>query len=238
MERWGMNLDELYQAIFFLFLPAHNSNYERLPAGVDPHITKGPGKDPLSHLDQLTLHPTWPYIWGESVDEILCSLYFRMKDVKKFEEKYGKKYDFTIRGKDTIETLDQDIPSVSHQDETTETDVEDFIKNLRVSYESDSEVKIQEPNRIGKTFNHGSLGFSSNQTKQWKAFINVLQDPPHIYELGPAHKSSDALRKKIRKPEYERRQKRLIKNNISPPFSTRLFCGDFLRWIFWFRSFW
>jgi hypothetical protein len=89
MERWGVNLDELYQAIFFLHLPVYNSSYEEL-GGIDPDGTGGPSEDPLSHLNDLTIHPTWPYIWGESVDEILCNLYFKIEDVKEFEAKHGK----------------------------------------------------------------------------------------------------------------------------------------------------
>jgi hypothetical protein len=78
-----------------------------------------------------------------------------------------------------------------------------------VSYESDSGVKIQEPKRKGEIYNHVSLGFSSNKTLQWKAFINVLQDPSHIYELGPANTYSDTFKKKMPVREYGRRQKRL-----------------------------
>ena len=88
MERWHVNLDELYQAIFFLHLPVYNSNYKEI-VGVNPKYTEDPREDPLYHLYELTIHPTWPYIGGESVDKILCSLFFRIEDVKEFENKYG-----------------------------------------------------------------------------------------------------------------------------------------------------
>jgi hypothetical protein len=212
MKRWNLDLDGLYQCIFSLKMTVYSlyrgkiekwiyekAEYENVldEMGnlVDVHRVGGCY---LALLDEkANFDPHWPNIGKKLESEIIHGFYFKIEDIKYFEEKYGDKAAL------------KDILSVPHQDKITETDAEDFIKNLRVSYESDSEVKIQEPNRIGKFFNHGSLGFSSNQTKQWKAFINVLQDPPHIYELGPAHQSTDALRKKIRKPEYGRRQKRL-----------------------------
>ena len=95
MERWDINLDELYQAIFFLHLPVYNSNYERQEGvefkeyDVNGDIGRIYGNN-LYELNQLTLAPQWPYIWGESVDEVLRSLHFYMKDVNEFEKKHSK----------------------------------------------------------------------------------------------------------------------------------------------------
>jgi hypothetical protein len=58
MERWNMNLDGLYQAIFYLHLPVYNRYHEKL----DRKGTKFIFGNPLDDLCELTLHPTWPDI--------------------------------------------------------------------------------------------------------------------------------------------------------------------------------
>jgi len=222
MKRWNMGFVDLIRCILDYDLPVYDINYKKQeivpPKSID--YPNGPingisgyirYENTLSEIFEvfLALPAHYRDIRGEMRDKILSDFYFKMEEVKRFEAKYGEKYALPVCGKNTIETVDQDIPSAPRRDKITKTNAEDFIRNLRVSYENNSEVKIKEPNRIGKTFNHESLGFSSNKTKEWKAFINVFQDSPHIYETGQAHSFSDALKKKICNPEYGRLQKRL-----------------------------
>jgi hypothetical protein len=221
------NLDELDDYIQFMA-----ENYEALPnpddikalykekgrpytgTGVDHKKIEIPKPEPyfiekniLYDFEKLCEDPLFPGLIGTKDIKIIDKLLFKIEDVKEFEAKDG------IHSK---ETLEQEIFSASNQDETTDTDAEDFVRNLRVSYESDTEIKIQEPNRKGKIYNHVSLGFSSNETLEWKAFINILQDSPHIYKLGPSKTFSDVFKKKIPVLEYGRRQKRIriIKNKL------------------------
>jgi len=190
MKRWEINLDELHQAIFDKQLPVYNRHREKLGRKGIKTIFG----DPLADLHQLTGHPTWPDIWGESVDEMLYSLQFKMEDVENFEQKYGE-----------YKLIDGNADP--HQDEATETSVEDFIRNLRVSYENDSEIKIREPGKKANPFTCQSLGFRDNQTKEWKTLIRILQDIPPTYCLGPAHENVNGKKQKL--SFYDAQQKLL-----------------------------
>lgn len=90
------------------------------------------------------------------------------------------------------------------QIETTE-DSEDFVRNLRVSYEGATEITIKTPQIRSKVFTYDDLGFKDNEV--WKAFIYTIKEPPHIYEIGPAHTMKG--RKKKRISQYETKRGRL-----------------------------
>jgi hypothetical protein len=97
---------------------------------------------------------------------------------------------------------------VSNLNSTDEKSIENFIKNLRFSYENDSEIKIQQPNKKAKNFNYNSLGFNNNRTKQWKAFLKLLQDPDPYFNIGRAGTAASAERK-----NYESNKKLLTEIN-------------------------
>lgn len=77
-------------------------------------------------------------------------------------------------------------------------DHESFIRELRVSYENDSEIKIQLPGKTAVTYNCKNLGFRDGQTKTWKTFISILQEPVKTYNIGPATQTSANIRQRIR----------------------------------------
>ncbi|MCK4789133.1 MAG: hypothetical protein KAV87_35655 [Desulfobacteraceae bacterium] len=118
-------------------------------------------------------------------------------------------------------------------------DFEKKVKELRFSYETDSDIKIREkPGRTAETFGYKKLGFF-NTGKAWKDFIIIIKKPPHQYSVGasdtynpvfseaPAeikdkHKretTKDYIKEKIKR--YNRRQKRLreIDNKLKTFFS-------------------
>jgi len=80
---------------------------------------------------------------------------------------------------------------------------EDFVRSLRVYYENIYEIKIQEPKKQPRTFNHGNLGFCQESTNEWKNFRNLIEGPDHFYKVGSA---------KQRKP-YDRKMKNLYSIN-------------------------
>ena len=62
--------------------------------------------------------------------------------------------------------------------------IDAIIRSLRFYPESDSEIKIQELRKEAKPAPCKSLGFKNNRTKEWKTFIKILQEPPHIFSIG------------------------------------------------------
>jgi hypothetical protein len=100
---------------------------------------------------------------------------------------------------------------IDQKSETTETDVESFVKNLRVCYENDNEIKIQVPGKTAKTFTCQSLGFQDNATKTWRLLTEILQDPPHTYCVGPAHRNVNGKKEDL--PFYHSQQKLLREIN-------------------------
>ncbi|MBW1609061.1 MAG: hypothetical protein JRJ74_13325, partial [Deltaproteobacteria bacterium] len=90
------------------------------------------------------------------------------------------------------------------QPETIE-DPDDFVRNLRVSYKSDSEITIKIPTKKARVFTYDDLGFKDNEV--WKAFIYTIKEPPHIYDTGPAHTKKG--REKERISQYDTKMGRL-----------------------------
>lgn len=90
-------------------------------------------------------------------------------------------------------------------------DYENFVRKLRISCQSDSEIKIQAPGRLGKTYSCSSLGFRDEKTQEWKTLLDILQDPDHLYNIGQAYKSSGGDKQRVK--HYDNQLKRL--NQIS-----------------------
>jgi len=70
---------------------------------------------------------------------------------------------------------------------------EDFIKNLRISYESDYDIKIQEPGKKSISYDHGLLGFRDTKI-EWRTLLDILKDPDHAYRI-----KSNAERKRLKR---------------------------------------
>ena len=80
---------------------------------------------------------------------------------------------------------------------------EDFIRGLKFTFENNYEIKIQKSGKRAKTYTSDSLGFNSVETKEWKT-LEILQTPPHIYQVGKAGKARTGIRK-----EYDKKKKLL-----------------------------
>jgi hypothetical protein len=85
---------------------------------------------------------------------------------------------------------------------------EEFIRNLKISIVSDSEIKFQIPGKKSKTFNRRDLGMQKS-AKAWRAFCEILQDPDHIYSLGRAAHIKSAA-EKTRVKDYDARRKLIL----------------------------
>lgn len=90
-------------------------------------------------------------------------------------------------------------------------DFDNFIRGLKVVYESEREIKIQVSGQKAKCFNHEALGFRDNTTLEWKTLLDILQAPSLTYALGPAYTYSEDGASKIKSPnpEYSAARKRI-----------------------------
>ena len=99
--------------------------------------------------------------------------------------------------------------------ETAETsEAENFIRDLKVSYLDNTEVKIQYKGKR-KNYTCESMGFRDSKTEEWKTFLKILEAMDdeyreHTYRLGPAHYINKNTHQKERIGEYDRRL-RLLK---------------------------
>jgi hypothetical protein len=96
-----------------------------------------------------------------------------------------------------------------------ELDPEDFVRKLRVFYESDFEIKIQLPRKPPLSYNQAALGFHRSNGKVWNDFLMILQKPDDpTYQCGIAHGRAYADKSKLqRKKGYDVGQKRLAAMN-------------------------
>ena len=85
---------------------------------------------------------------------------------------------------------------------------EEFIRNLKISIVSDSEIKFQIPGKKSRTFNRRDLGMQKS-AKAWKTFCEILRDPDHIYTLGRAAYIGSA-KEKTRIKDYDARRKLIL----------------------------
>lgn len=91
-----------------------------------------------------------------------------------------------------------------------------FLKKLTVSYVTDESVSVQIVGKKPINYRYVHLGFR-NPGKQWKAFIEILRDPDHIYAL-PKSQTDELLGKPVKNPDYEKRiglLKEIIKKLIN-----------------------
>ncbi|MDP1989467.1 MAG: hypothetical protein Q8K00_00465 [Syntrophales bacterium] len=124
------------------------------------------------------------------LSKILC-LQFRSFDVVKFTNEYSKIQSLPSE-ESRNETADpQQQPERDFKGEANKIkDHEDFIRSLRVSYVSDTEVRIKVCNKKSKTYSYTDLGYERENTKEWLALIQILKSEDHLYHVGVAYGKS------------------------------------------------
>jgi hypothetical protein len=123
-----------------------------------------------------------------------------------------KKAEQERKERERIEKEAKEKPQPKDISETGQRiDYESFIKDLKIRWEDNSEIKIQEPGKAAIPQNCEALGFRNKETKEWITFREILQDPDHIYNVGKASTYEKALDKKIPQKSYYSKQK-LLKN--------------------------
>ncbi|MGV7224464.1 MAG: hypothetical protein ACQ9MH_23480 [Nitrospinales bacterium] len=159
--------------------------------------------DPNLDKDQKKL--SWKYFILPTTDEGVESVI----DLLKSKGAVFKRDDFLkFENRVSVQSpLQNDLSAKFRKNETPKSSHETFIKNIKIYYENDSKIKIQVPKKKAKTVTCDTLKFKSNRTKAWTALLNILQDPDHIYELGPSRTISADI--KTQNKEYQQKRKRL-----------------------------
>lgn len=79
-----------------------------------------------------------------------------------------------------------------------QTDPEAVIRNLQIAYESDTEISVKVGTKKQKTYSSTDMGFAREDTKAWRALIQILKSPDHSYHVGVAYGEG-----KKRNPTYD-----------------------------------
>ena len=147
------------------------------------------------------------------------------KSLKEMESEFSRKTEL-MRDRNN---LLKEFSAVENEKPTQPQDkekCEKLIRNLKISLVSDSEIKFQMPEKRGRTFNRGELGMQKSH-KVWKAFLEILQGPDHIYSLGKAAFIGSG-KEKTRVKDYDtRRQAMLLINGKLIMRSTSGLAGGF-----------
>lgn len=174
MNRWGINAPTLWHYIQTKDLPAYRIGPERPPEDLRGRVNRGPGGWTWGdHPEPSTLN---------EVVQVLDARKFSIKNVVEFEKKHG------LAAKTDVHIKEPPLAK----------DYEDFIRNLIVFNENDSEIKIQRSGKPAKEVISTSLGFRNEKTLGWKTFLEILQKKDHSYSVGIAHtKEYDQNRKML-----------------------------------------
>ena len=87
--------------------------------------------------------------------------------------------------------------AIAKTDEPMQFDA--FVRNLRVYYVNDDEIKIQEPGEQAKPADLRIIGFKTHKTKEWKTFRGIIQNFPHTFSIDDeaARKLYGEINKKL-----------------------------------------
>jgi len=102
-----------------------------------------------------------------------------------------------VLGSVNVPAIDQESTAkgdkATGQPPDSQTDLEEFFRNLRVSYKDNETVAIQEPGKgkERKIYGFSSMYFKNQQTKEWKTFLDIIKRPDLSYDLGPAYRYHD-----------------------------------------------
>ena len=97
----------------------------------------------------------------------------------------------------SLEELQDINSSKTHQSSKKELSPEDVqklegkVSRLTISYENDSTIIIELPERKPVEYNYRQLAFRSNETKTWKMLITILSSSPYTFDFGVAYTYPD-----------------------------------------------
>jgi len=127
----------------------------------------------------------------EEIKKTLLNARYKMEDFLALEKAIKKKEPTKKITGDEIASDTQDIPppntTLPTEEKSNILDPESFIRSLQVSYLSDTEVNIKVDKQRSKKYHHKALGFKRENTKGWRAFIQILKSADHLYHVGQAH---------------------------------------------------
>jgi hypothetical protein len=140
---------------------------------------------------------------------MFSDLLFRKTDIEEFEKKPDfKKGDRLCPGaKQDQAQKEEGKAEGGVVEKPVEMEAEDFVRKLKVFYESNSEIKIQLPGKTAIAYNHAVLGFRDSGGQVWSNFLSILEDPDNpTYYTGTAYGDKAKMQ---RKKSYDVARKRL-----------------------------
>ena len=83
---------------------------------------------------------------------------------------------------------------------TPTNDIDSKVRQLEISFESDSSISIRAPGKKAIPYDCRHLGFRDSETKAWKYFMDIISGNTHSFNWGPAyeHKEDSRIRLKIK----------------------------------------
>jgi hypothetical protein len=146
---------------------------------------------------------------GAAPKKTVQGLIFEISDLDKFRNEHPE-HDFPsieiFRKKNSQTSLEDNKKSLTDEVKKREKNDENYIRNSKVSYESDEEFKIQ-PGQGKPWININRDSWSHKKTQKdiiWNDFIKILQSNDYIYCLGSTKDRTT----------YDKRRKRLSEMNL------------------------
>lgn len=92
-----------------------------------------------------------------------------------------------------VERLEVIKPYLRHENTATNAEAENFIRNLQVSFSSDTSIFLQSEKGKFQEFTCNDIGFKPT-SKTWKILIEILHDSNHQYYVGIYDKTKDPVK--------------------------------------------
>jgi hypothetical protein len=92
--------------------------------------------------------------------------------------------------------------------------LEEKVAQTRMTFENDSSILLELPDKPSVEYNCKQMGFRSQETKTWRMLIDILSSSPHIFNFGIAYTYPDGSKKNRQKcKDYDARWKLLDELN-------------------------
>ena len=86
---------------------------------------------------------------------------------------------------------------------TPTNDIDNKVRQLEISYESDSSISIKVPGKKSIPYDCRHLGFRDRETKAWQYFIDIISGNTHSFNWGPAYEYREDSRIRFKIKNYD-----------------------------------
>ncbi len=131
----------------------------------------------------------------ESTINLLLKARYKMEDIDELETSCTK----NIQSKKQISSEESNVQTLQS---LSQQEADAFVRSSQISYISNSEIRIKLNSKNAKAYDYKDIGFKRDTEKPWLAFIGMLRDRKHSFEVGKSYRS-----------EYSKNQKTLDRMN-------------------------